>query len=33
LAGIELSVTDLALLLTGIDLATGRRRKRYTRAG
>ena len=32
-AGIELTVTDLALLLTGIDLATARRRKRYTRAG
>jgi hypothetical protein len=32
-AGIELAVTDLALLLTGIDLATARRRKRYTRAG
>ena len=31
-AGIELTVTDLALLLTGIDLATARR-KRYTRAG
>jgi len=30
-AGIEL--TDFALLLTGIDLATARRRKRYTRAG
>jgi transposase len=30
-AGIELTVTDLALLLTGIDLATARR-KRYTRA-
>jgi transposase len=32
-AGIELTVTELALLLTGIDLATARRRKRYTRAG
>jgi transposase len=32
-AGIELTVTDLALLLTGIDLATARRRKRYSRAG
>jgi hypothetical protein len=32
-AGIELTVTDFALLLTGIDLATARRRKRYTRAG
>jgi transposase len=32
-AGVELSVTDLALLLNGIDLATARRRKRYSRAG
>jgi hypothetical protein len=32
-AGIELTVTDLALLLTGVDVATARRRKRYTRAG
>jgi hypothetical protein len=32
-AGVELTVTDFALLLTGIDLATARRRKRYTRAG
>jgi len=32
-AGIELTTTDLALLLTGIDLATARRRKRYARAG
>ena len=32
-AGLELSVTDLALILTGIDLATARRRKRYARAG
>jgi transposase len=32
-AGIELTVTDLTLLLTGIDLATARRRKRYSRAG
>jgi transposase len=32
-AGIELTATDLALLLTGIDLATARRRKRYSRAG
>ena len=31
-AGVELTVTDLALLLTGIDLATAWR-KRYTRAG
>lgn len=30
-AGLELSVTDLALLLGGIDLATARRRKRYQR--
>jgi transposase len=32
-AGIELSVTDLALILNGIDLATARRRKRYGRVG
>ena len=32
-AGIELTVTGLALLLTGIDLATARRRKRYSRTG
>jgi transposase len=32
-AGIELTTTDLALLLTGVDLATARRRKRYARAG
>jgi transposase len=32
-AGIELSVTDLALILGGIDLTTARRRKRYSRAG
>jgi transposase len=31
--GIELTATELALLLTGIDLATARRRKRYARAG
>ncbi len=31
-AGIELSVTDLTLILNGIDLATARRRKRYSRA-
>ena len=31
-AGIELSTTELALLLTGIDLASARRRKRYARA-
>ncbi|MGZ3485665.1 MAG: IS66 family insertion sequence element accessory protein TnpB [Isosphaeraceae bacterium] len=32
-AGLELSVADLALILNGIDLATARRRKRYSRAG
>jgi transposase len=32
-AGLELSVTDLAMILGGIDLATARRRKRYSRAG
>jgi hypothetical protein len=32
-AGIELSVTDLALILNGIDLDTARRRKRYSRVG
>jgi transposase len=32
-AGIELSTTDLALLLTGVDLASARRRKRYARVG
>jgi transposase len=32
-AGIELSTTELALLLTGVDLASARRRKRYARAG
>jgi transposase len=31
-AGIELSTTDLALLLTGVDLASARRRKRYAHA-
>jgi transposase len=31
-AGLELSVTDLTLILSGIDLATARRRKRYSRA-
>jgi transposase len=30
-AGIELTTTELALLLTGIDLTTARRRKRYAR--
>jgi transposase len=32
-AGIELSVTDLALILGGIDLTTAQRRKRYGRVG
>ena len=32
-AGIELSTTELALLLTGVDLTSARRRKRYARAG
>ena len=32
-AGVELSVTDLALILHGIDLAIARRRKRYSRVG
>ncbi len=32
-AGLELTVTDLALLLNGIDLTTARRRKRYSRSG
>ena len=32
-AGLELTATDLALLLTGIDLASARRCKRYARAG
>jgi hypothetical protein len=32
-AGIELGTTELALLLTGVDLASARRRKRYARAG
>jgi transposase len=32
-AGIELTATDLALLLTGVDLASARRRKRFTLAG
>lgn len=30
---VELSMTDLALLLTGVDVASARRRKRYRRAG
>jgi transposase len=32
-AGLELSATDLAMILGGIDLTTARRRKRYSRAG
>ena len=32
-AGMELSMADLALILNGIDVATARRRKRYSRAG
>jgi transposase len=32
-AGRELSVTDLTLILNGIDLTSARRRKRYSRAG
>jgi hypothetical protein len=31
-AGLELTATELTLLLTGIDLTTARRRKRYSRA-
>jgi transposase len=31
-AGLELSATDLALLLSGIDVTTAQRRKRYARA-
>ena len=31
-AGLELSATDLALLLGGIDVTTAERRKRYARA-
>jgi transposase len=30
---VELSMTDLALLLTGVDVSSARRRKRYQRAG
>jgi len=30
---VELSMTDLALLLSGVDAASARRRKRYRRAG
>ena len=32
-AGIELTPTELALLLTGVDLGSARRRKRYSRVG
>ncbi len=32
-AGIELTATELALLLTGVDLTSARQRKRYARAG
>jgi transposase len=32
-AGLELSATDLAMILSGIDLTTARRRKRYSRTG
>ena len=32
-AGIELTTTELALLLSGVDLTSARRRKRYLRAG
>jgi hypothetical protein len=32
-AGLELTATDLALLLTGVDVTTAQRRKRYARAG
>jgi transposase len=32
-AGIELTATELALLLAGVDLGSARRRKRYRRAG
>jgi hypothetical protein len=31
-AGLELSATDLALLMSGIDVTTAERRKRYARA-
>jgi transposase len=30
-AGLEISATDFALLLNGVDLATARQRKRYSR--
>lgn len=32
-ASIELTATEMAMLLTGVDLASARRRKRYVRAG
>lgn len=32
-AGLELSPAEFAMILGGIDLATARRRKRYSRAG
>jgi hypothetical protein len=32
-AGLELSATEFAMILGGIDLNTARRRKRYSRAG
>ena len=32
-AGLELTATDLALLLSGVDVTSARRRKRYSRAG
>jgi transposase len=32
-AGLELTATEMALLLTGVDLASARHRKRYARAG
>jgi transposase len=31
-AGLEITTTDLTLLLTGIDVTTAQRRKRYARA-
>jgi transposase len=31
-AGLELTATDLALLLSGVDVTTAQRRKRYARA-
>jgi transposase len=32
-AGLELTATDLALLITGVEVTTAQRRKRYARAG